>query len=147
MENEPIKKQRKSVPKLERIPLSKSALEKIDAHIEQIEAKREGVFLTRKLYVEQILESLPEALSNSDCSKLAEKFFDEEKFLKFLMNKVKESKKSGEAFEMAKYLEKGLSKPKAKTKKQKKFAGNSTDSPTPLPDQNQEGKAIENDSI
>lgn len=101
---EKLAKATKPKPKTERIPVAKELTEKIDRHIAQVVKAKPGTELTKKDYVEYLLEALPEVLPPTDVKKITDRFFDEEKFLKFLMTKVKTAKRSGEDFDITHYL-------------------------------------------
>lgn len=104
----------KKSAKMDRVPLSKEAVAKIDRHIRQIEEYRSGVVVSRKDYIEDLIKELPESLKESDVKKYAQVFFNEEKFLRFLMTQVKDSKKTGEDFDLSQFIQQEPGKTKRK---------------------------------
>lgn len=86
----------KSKKQVEHIALSENSSKKITNWIEQVQAKRKGVRITRKDFLNWRLEEDPDVLSSKDVNALIERFYDEESFLRQLLRDVKKAKKSGQ---------------------------------------------------
>lgn len=82
-------------PKLEHVALSTSSSQKVDAWLEQISTKRKGVKISRKDFVNWLIEKSPDNLSGGDLSALIERFYDEAAFLRQLLRDVKQAKADG----------------------------------------------------
>ncbi len=76
------------------IALSEAASQKIDRWLEQIEGKR--VHLSRKEFLHWFIEKSPDNLSNVDLNAIADRYFDEEKFLRRLLRDAKQARKDGQ---------------------------------------------------
>lgn len=80
----------------EHIALSEIASAKITNWIEQVGIKKKGVRITRKDFVNWLIEKSPENLSNGDLNSLIDRFYDEASFLRQLLREVKTAKKNGQ---------------------------------------------------
>lgn len=80
----------------EHIALSEIASAKITSWIEQVGIKKKGVRITRKDFVNWLVEKSPENLSNGDLNSLIDRFYDEASFLRQLLREVKTAKKNGQ---------------------------------------------------
>lgn len=80
----------------EHIALSENASAKITSWIEQVGIKKKGVRITRKDFVNWLVEKSPENLSNGDLNSLIDRFYDEASFLRQLLREVKTAKKNGQ---------------------------------------------------
>lgn len=72
-------------PKIEHVGLFLESSQKINAWLEQVSLKKKGVKISRKQFVNWMIEKMPENLSSSDLSSLIDKFFDERKLLRQLL--------------------------------------------------------------
>lgn len=81
--------------KLEHVALSMSSSQKVDAWLEQVSTKRKGVKISRKDFVNWLIEKSPDNLSGGDLSALIERFYDEAAFLRQLLRDVKQAKANG----------------------------------------------------
>lgn len=79
----------------EHIALSEIATNKITNWIEQAAAKKKGVRVTRKDFVNWLIEKSPENLSGGDLNSLIDRFYDEASFLRQLLREVQQAKKDG----------------------------------------------------
>ncbi len=77
------------------VTLTEASSKKIAHWLEQIESKK--VKLSRKEFLNWFIEKSPDNLSNSDLNSIAEKYYDEEAFLRRLLKQVKQDKKNGMA--------------------------------------------------
>ena len=77
------------------VTLSEASSKKIAHWLEQIESKK--VKLSRKEFLNWFIEKSPDNLSNSDLNAIAEKYYDEEAFLRRLLKQVKQDRKNGTA--------------------------------------------------
>jgi len=80
----------------EHIALSETASAKITGWLEQVGIKKKGVRITRKDFVNWLVEKSPENLSNGDLNSLIDRFYDEASFLRQLLREVKIAKKNGQ---------------------------------------------------
>ncbi len=80
----------------EHIALSEHASEKITNWIEQAANKKKGVRITRKDFVNWLIEKSPENLGGADLNSLIDRFYDEASFLRQLLREVKTAKKNGQ---------------------------------------------------
>ena len=64
--------------------------------MEQINSKKKGVKISRKDFVNWLIEKSPENLPNGEINALIEKFYDEESFLRELLREVKKLKANGQ---------------------------------------------------
>ena len=75
------------------VVLQDSAIEKIDRWLEQIELKR--VRLSRREFLDWLIEKSPENLSNADITSIVERFYNERKFLRQLLRDSKKAEDEG----------------------------------------------------
>lgn len=80
----------------EHIALSENASDKITNWIEQVSVKKKGVRISRKDFVNWLVEKSQENLSNGDLNSLIDRFYDEASFLRQLLREVKTAKKNGQ---------------------------------------------------
>lgn len=88
--------EKKTSKRYEHIALSETASEKLSNWIEQIGVKKKGVRISRKDFVNWLIEKSPENLSNGDLNSLIDRFYDEASFLRQLLREVKNAKKNGQ---------------------------------------------------
>lgn len=93
-ENEKPEKLR---PKLEHVALSAESVQKINAWLEQASTKKKGVKISRKDFINWLIEKSPDNLSGSDLASLIDRFYDEAAFLRQLLRDVKQAKADGKA--------------------------------------------------
>jgi hypothetical protein len=86
----------KNSKRYEHIALSELASEKITNWIEQAGNKKKGVRITRKDFVNWLIEKSPENLGGADLNSLIDRFYDEASFLRQLLREVKTAKKNGQ---------------------------------------------------
>ena len=87
---------KKTVKRYEHIALSELSSEKITNWIEQTANKKKGVRITRKDFVNWLIEKSPENLGSGDMNSLTDRFYDEASFLRQLLRDVKNAKKNGQ---------------------------------------------------
>lgn len=92
--SEEIKKKR--IPKYDRVTLYEEAMKRVDSWIRQVEESKDGVSLFRKDILNWHILNVPEKLDLQSVEKLAEKFFDQERFLKQALKRVRDAKSRGE---------------------------------------------------
>lgn len=78
---------------VEHIAISEASSQKITNWIEQVQARKKGVRITRKDFLNWRLEEYPDVLSSKDLNALIERFYDEESLLRQLLRDVKKAKK------------------------------------------------------
>jgi hypothetical protein len=81
--------------KLEHVALSATSVQKINAWLEQMAAKKKGVKVSRKDFINWLIEKSPDNLSGGDLSALIDRFYDEAKFLRHLLREVNQAKAEG----------------------------------------------------
>ena len=89
-------KDQKVLKRHEHIALSELASEKITNWIEQAANKKKGVRITRKDFVNWLIEKSPDNLGGADLNSLIDRFYDEASFLRQLLREVKNAKKNGQ---------------------------------------------------
>ncbi len=93
MEGETQKKKR---PVLDHVALTYASVEKIKKWLDQVSAKKKGVKISRKDFVNWLIEKSNENLSTGDINALIGKFYDEESFLRQLLRDVRQAKEDGQ---------------------------------------------------
>src|SRR6185312_7155327 len=91
----------------DRVTLDSAALDRIDAWINQIKSARLGVDLSRKDLLNWLIVNLPEALSQTHEKALAEKFYNEVRYLRFAAQEIAKANKRGEALTLKDLEERG----------------------------------------
>lgn len=81
--------------KFEHVALSSTSVKKINTWLEQACSKKKGCRISRKDFVNWLIEKSPANLSSSDLSVLTDRFYDEAKFLRHLLREVKQAKAEG----------------------------------------------------
>lgn len=76
------------------VALQRDAAQKIDRWRNQVAAKC-NVEISRRALLNWYVSKSPENLSSSDLAQITQKFFDEEKLLKSLLQKVRRARESG----------------------------------------------------
>lgn len=89
-------KTKKRIPKYDRVTLYDEALNRIDGWIKQVEQSKAGVSLFRKDILNWFVLSSPELLPAASIDAMAVQFFDQERFLKQALKRVREAKERGE---------------------------------------------------
>lgn len=85
----------------DRVTLTPSSSDKLLKMIEQLNDKFKGLIeINKSDLVNYFLEKQPEILSREHIEKLRAAFYDEVKFLSWALQKVKESKRSGQALSL-----------------------------------------------
>lgn len=82
-------------PKQEHIAINEASSQKISYWLEQVASKKKGVKISRKDFINWLIEKSPENLSNGDLSSLVEIFYDEAAFLRGLLRDLKQAKIEG----------------------------------------------------
>lgn len=90
MEN---KNQRK---KQDHVALTEASVQKIHGWFNCVSTKKRGVKISRKDFVNWLIERLPDTPSNGDANALIDRFYDEEALLRQLLREVKQTKKDGQ---------------------------------------------------
>ncbi len=83
--------------KAEHVALSEISIRKINTWLDQVSTKKKGVKITRKDFVNWLIEKSPDNLSGGDLSALTDRFYDEAKFLRHLLREVKQAKSNGKS--------------------------------------------------
>lgn len=82
--------------KIETIVLNEVSSKKITNWLEQISLKKKGIKISRKDFLNWLIEKTPDNLGSSDMNSLIDKFYDEENLLRQLLREVKKAKKDGQ---------------------------------------------------
>ncbi|MFZ3230258.1 MAG: hypothetical protein WA160_08635 [Pseudobdellovibrio sp.] len=77
------------------VALHEQSVQKINAWIEQVKTKKKGVKISKKDFINWLIEKTPDALSNADMNAVIDKFYDEEIFLRQLLREVKKARLDG----------------------------------------------------
>ena len=118
MENPTTKKAKFRHP--DRVTLTPDLLAKLEGWMKQVTDKHRGVRLTRNNVVDWLIGSYPPELPNGDVKIIAERFYDEERFLKDAIRELRSKKSRGENVDLAELLANvGSQKPKAVRKPRK----------------------------
>lgn len=89
--------EKKKRPVLDHVALTGESIKKIENWLAQVETKKKGVKISRKDFLNWLVEKIPENLSGGDVSALIAKFYDEERFLRQLLREVKRAKENGDS--------------------------------------------------
>lgn len=92
--SEEIKKKR--IPKYDRVTLYEEAMKRVDGWIKQVEGSKAGVSMFRKDILNWYILNAPEQLDAKAVECLALQFFDQERFLKQALKRVRDAKGRGE---------------------------------------------------
>lgn len=84
-----------SRPKVEHVALSTESVQKINTWLEQASAKKKGVKISRKDFINWLIEKSPDNLSGGDLSVLIDRFYDEAKFLRQRLREVNQARAEG----------------------------------------------------
>lgn len=98
MMSEETKKKR--VPKYDRVTLYDEAMKRVDGWIKQVEETKAGVSLYRKDILNWYVVNASEQLDTEAAQALAEQFFDQERFLKQALKRVRDAKGRGETLSL-----------------------------------------------
>lgn len=96
--SEEIKKKR--IPKYDRVTLYEDAMKRVDGWIKQVTDSNAGVSLHRKDILNWHILNSPEQLDGNSIANLASLFFDQERFLKQAIKRVREAKDRGETLSL-----------------------------------------------
>lgn len=99
-------KTKKRSRRYDRITLYEEALKRVDGWIEQAESAKTGVKIHRKDILNWYVLNAPETLAIASLTVLADKFFDQEKFLREALKKAKAAKERGETLSLKDLLSK-----------------------------------------
>ncbi|PWU15003.1 MAG: hypothetical protein C5B49_12375 [Bdellovibrio sp.] len=87
--------EKKVRPRVEHVALEEESSQKINAWLEQVNAKKKGVKISRKDFVNWLIQKSPDNLSNGDLSALIEQFYNETWFLRQLLRDSNAAKAEG----------------------------------------------------
>ncbi len=88
---------KKRIPKYDRVTLYEEAMKRVDGWIKQAQESKAGVSLYRKDILNWYILNAPEQLDAKSIENLAAQFFDQERFLKQALKRVREAKDRGES--------------------------------------------------
>jgi hypothetical protein len=116
--NESVKKVKFRHP--DRVTLTPDLLAKLDGWMKQVTDTHRGVRLSRNNMVDWLIGSYPAELPSADIKIIAERFYDEERFLKDAIRELRSKKSRGESVDLAELLASvGSQKPKPPRKPRK----------------------------
>lgn len=84
-------------PRLEHVALAESSSAKISNWLNQAAAKKRGLKISRKDFINWLIDKTPDNLSNGDFSSLIERFYNDAQFLRQLLRDVNAAKAEGKA--------------------------------------------------
>ena len=87
---------KKRIPKYDRVTLYEESMNQVDNWIKQVQDSRTGVSLCRKDILNWYINNAPEQLEAKAVEKLASQFFDQERFLRQALKRVRDAKGRGE---------------------------------------------------
>lgn len=91
---------KKRIPKYDRVTLYEDAMKRVDGWIKQVQDAKAGVSLFRKDILNWHILSAPEQLDEDGIARLAAQFFDQERFLKQALKRVRDAKGRGETLSL-----------------------------------------------
>ena len=117
----------------DRVTLTPDLMTRLDGWMKQVTDRHRGVRLTRNNVVDWLISSYPAELPSADIKILAERFYDEERFLKDAIRELRSKKARGEIVCLADILadfgpqkSQGIRQPrKTKVEAEQKAASNS----------------------
>jgi len=124
--NETVKSKKTNVRHPDRVTLTPNLLTKMDGWIKQVTDLHRGVRLTRNNLVDWLIDSYPVELPTADVKAIAERYYDEERFLKDAMRELRARKARGESVNLDELLTQvGIGKAKSVRKPRKPRADKS----------------------
>lgn len=91
---------KKRIPKYDRVTLYEDAMKRVDGWIKQVQDSKAGVSLFRKDILNWHILNAPEQLDAGEIAALAAQFFDQERFLKQALKRVRDAKGRGETLSL-----------------------------------------------
>lgn len=91
---------KKRIPKYDRVTLYEEAMKRVDGWIKQAEEAKTGVSLFRKDILNWHIINAPEQLDVKSIEDLAARFFDQERFLKQALRRIRDAKGRGETLSL-----------------------------------------------
>lgn len=108
---------KKRIKKYDRVTLYDQAMKRVDGWIKQAQDSKSGVALFRKDILNWYILNAPEQLDLKSIESLAAQFFDQERFLKQALKRVRDAKGRGETVSLQELMtEKQIIKPKKSRK-------------------------------
>ncbi len=90
----------------DRLTVDPANLEKVGRILEQLRSEVQGCDVSRKDILNWIIEKCPDHLNAADLKDLSERFYDEERFLRFALEQVRAAKLRGEHLTIGDILQK-----------------------------------------
>lgn len=91
---------KKRIPKYDRVTLYEEAMRRLDGWIKQVQDSKAGVSLFRKDILNWYILNAPEQLDAMGVEGLAAQVFDQERFLKQALKRVRDAKGRGETLSL-----------------------------------------------
>jgi hypothetical protein len=91
---------KKRIPKYDRVTLYEDAMKRVDGWIKQVQDSKAGVSLFRKDILNWHILNAPERLDAGGIAALAAQFFDQERFLKQALKRIRDAKGRGETLSL-----------------------------------------------
>lgn len=96
----PDEAKKKRIPKYDRVTLYEDAMKRVDGWIKQVQDSKAGVSLFRKDILNWYILNAPEQLDADGIAALSAQFFDQERFLKQALKRVRDAKGRGETLSL-----------------------------------------------
>lgn len=91
---------KRRIPKYDRVTLYEEAMKRVDGWISQVQDAKAGVSLFRKDILNWHILNASERLDADEVAALAAQFFDQERFLKQALKRVRDAKGRGETLSL-----------------------------------------------
>lgn len=101
--------------KLDHVALTDPSVQKINSWFDFISNKKRGVKISRKDFVNWLIERLADTPSNSDVNALIDRFYDEEAFLRQLLRELKQTRRDGQETKLEFIIKMRKGEPKHET--------------------------------
>ncbi|MBL7669793.1 MAG: hypothetical protein JNM39_04850 [Bdellovibrionaceae bacterium] len=118
---------KKRIPKYDRVTLYDEAMKRVDGWIKQAQDSKAGVSLFRKDILNWYILNAPEKLDAKSIENLAAQFFDQERFLKQALKRVRDAKCRGETVSLQELITDEQSVKSKKPRKPRSPKSNSTE--------------------
>ncbi|HRK09155.1 MAG TPA: hypothetical protein PLZ57_15405 [Pseudobdellovibrionaceae bacterium] len=118
---------KKRIPKYDRVTLYDEAMKRVDGWIKQAQDSKAGVSLFRKDILNWYILNAPEQLDAKSIESLAAQFFDQERFLKQALKRVRDAKGRGETVSLQELMTDEQSVKPKKPRKPRSSKLNSTE--------------------
>jgi len=106
--------------RIERAVLNGQCCETVDAWIEQVKARARGIRINRNALVQWLIEGRASTLSESEICEIAEKYFDEVRFARWVVDELRVARSKGENVSLAELVARNsLTSPKKRARRRR----------------------------